>query len=235
MKINHNVSYWKSIPIQGEFAILSHTERTILYNVISQLSDNSTVVEIGSALGGSACVMAAANPTINIVCIEPFYNNISCWDDQTRPHLAEHLKQWSVYHNISEENYLFLIDPIISYIDLCFKEDPSGASAFNFITKSFPNIKLLQGASPSVCADWSTPIDVYFEDAEHSNPVLHSNIDFWIKYIKPNGFIIGHDYNNLCPDVVSEFNALIGQGWNIISKVESLIILQKPNVTEGNN
>ena len=26
--------------------------------------------------------------------------------------------------------------------------------------------------------------------------------------IKPNGFIIGHDYNHLCPEVVSEFNKL---------------------------
>ena len=235
MKINYNMTYVKGIPLQGEFAILSHTERSILHNIISQLADNSTVVEVGSALGGSACIMAAANPKINIVCIEPFHDNIWSWENQTRPNLAVHMENWIVHQNPLKENYLFLIDPIISYLDLCFKEDPTGCAAFNFITKSFPNIKLFQGESPNICADWTTPIDVYFEDALHANPVLHSNIEFWINHIKPNGFIIGHDYNELCPDVVSEFNNLMQQGWRLITKVDSLIVLQKPNAIEGNN
>ena len=80
-----------------------------------------------------------------------------------------------------------------------------------------------------ICADWVEPIDMYFEDAKHENPVLHSNIDFWIKHIKPNGFIVGHDYNDLYTDVKSEFNNLIQQGWNLVTKVDALIILQKPN------
>jgi hypothetical protein len=108
-------------------------------------------------------------------------------------------------------------------------------SAFNFITKQFPNIKLLQKESPHDCADWSQPIDVYFEDALHANPLLNSNIQFWSNHIKPNGFIIGHDYNQLCPDVMYEFNKLIQSGWRLITKVDSLIVLQKPNTAEGNN
>jgi|APGre2960657404_1045060.scaffolds.fasta_scaffold10699_4 hypothetical protein len=32
-----------------------------------------------------------------------------------------------------------------------------------------------------------------------------------------------------------EFNNLIQQGWRLIAKVESLIVLQKPDTIEGNN
>ena len=234
MNITHNVRYWKDIPIQGEFAILSHTERNILYNIISQLADNSTVVEVGSALGGSACIMASANPKINIVCIEPFHNNIWSWVNQVRPIINHYMENWCIHQNLSEASRLFLTSLVIPHIDSCFEEDPLGVSAFNFITKQFPNIKLLQKESPHECADWSQPIDVYFEDALHANPLLNSNIQFWTTHIKPNGFIIGHDYNHLCPDVVSEFNKLIEAGWSLITKVDSLIVLQKPNIIEGN-
>jgi len=235
MNINYNINYVKSIPLQGEFALLNHTERSILHNVISQLADNSTIVEVGSALGGSACIMAAANPTVNIVCFEPFHNNIGCWKNQIRPLLIHSIEKWCRSQNISKENYLFLISLIIPHIDSCFEKDPLGVSAFNFITKQFPNIKLLQKESPHDCADWSQPIDVYFEDALHANPLLNSNIQFWSNHIKPNGFIIGHDYNQLCPDVMYEFNKLIQSGWRLITKVDSLIVLQKPNTAEGNN
>ena len=75
---------------------------------------------------------------------------------------------------------------------------------------------------------------MYLEDATHHNPVLYENIKFWSNHIKPGGFIIGHDYQNLdtgsYPDVISEFNKLIINGWDLISKVHSLIILQKPRL-----
>ena len=225
MTLNRIVRYPQNIPLQGEFAILSHVERAVLHDLIFQLDDNSTIVEVGSALGGAACIMASANPTINIVSIEAFHNNIWCWENQLRPYLIKHTENWCMVNNIESKDYLFWL-PLI---DSCFQEDHLGVLAFNTITKQFPNIKLLQGESPYICSDWTAPIDVYFEDAQHSNPILHSNINFWIKHIKPNGFIVGHDYNDLCPNVKYEFNNLIQRGWNLIAKVESLIILQKPN------
>ena len=235
MKLTGYAIYPPEIPVQGEFAILSHAERTMLHHVISQLDNNSNIVEVGSALGGAACIMAATNSTINVLCIEPFHNNIWSWQNQIRPYLTQHIEGWCKSQKLSKNHYLFLSSSVIPHIDLCFERDPLGILAFNFITNQFPNIKLLQGESPNICADWTTPIDLYFEDAMHTNPVLHSNIDFWTKHIKPNGFIIGHDYNELCPDVVSEFNNLIQQGWSLIAKVEYLIVLQKPNTIAGNN
>ena len=230
MQLNYWLNYCKTIPLQGEFALLSHMERNILHDLILQLDDNSIIIEIGSALGGSACILAAANPTNNIICIEPFHNNIWSWKNQVKPYLDRHIMTWCDLHNTSVENQLSWI----SVIDSCFEEDPLGISAFHAITKDFPNIKLIRGESPYICADWSQPIDVYFEDAMHENPLLHENINFWSRHIKPNGFIVGHDYDDRCPDVIKEFNKLIEKGWSVISKVQSLIILQKPNLIEGN-
>jgi len=228
MKINFNTDYIKSMPLQSEFAILSHGERNILHNIILQLADNSNVVEVGSALGGATCLMAAVNPTISIIAIEAFQNNIWSWETQIRPMITAHMEHWYNNQHIPKEQYQFLLSTIIPHIDLCFETDQLGVTAFNFITSQFPNIKLFQGESPNICAGWTTPIDLYFEDAQHGNPALQSNINFWIKHIKPNGFIVGHDYNDSFPDVVSEFNFLIQQGWHLIAKVESLIVLQKP-------
>jgi precorrin-6B methylase 2 len=227
MILNSQLSYPHEIPLQGEFAILSHIERTILHNLISNLGNNTNIVEVGSALGGAACLMAAVNPTINVVCVEAFHNNIWSWENQIRPVLSKHIQNWCVMNRVNLNDHLFWL-PLI---DSCFEKDRSVVLAFNVITKQFPNIKLLQGESPTICADWSEPIDVYFEDAVHANPGLHSNIDFWIKHIKPNGMIVGHDYNDSCSDVKYEFNNLIQQGWSLISKVESLIVLQKPKGT----
>ena len=228
MTFNPNLIDNTDIPLQGLFAIMSHTERALLYSFISQLGNNITVMEIGSALGGAACVIASANPTINVISIEAFHNNIWCWENQIRPFLAGKIENWCKIRNTDVTNYLFWIELINSH----FEYDRLGISAFEAITKDFPNIKLLQGESPIICSDWNTPIDVYFEDANHNNPLLNSNINFWTKHIKPNGFIIGHDYDQK-PDVKSEFNNLIQQGWNLITKVEQLIILQKPNNEEN--
>ena len=118
MIFNENLNYPIQIPLQGEFAILSHIERTILYNLISQLGDGSNIVEVGSAFGGAACIMASVNPTINVTSIEPFHNNIWSWQNQIRPNITNTIENWCGSRNISKENYLFLSSCVIPYIDL---------------------------------------------------------------------------------------------------------------------
>jgi hypothetical protein len=201
-----------TIPIEGSYGINNIQERELLYSFISKLPNNSIVVEVGTALGGTACVMAATNPTITINCVDSFEGTVG-YDYHWIP------------MKIHERQTLTELDTII---DNCFLNDKSGKLAFETLTKNFPNIKLWQGQSPVDFLDWDTKIDVYFEDAKHQNPGLHTNIDFWCRHIKPAGYIIGHDYSLQHPDVIIEFNKLIADGWALITKVDKIIILQKP-------
>lgn len=216
--------YKNTIPLQGEFAIMSDSEKKILYNIMSELAPNSCVVEIGAGLGGSSCIMAAANPSSTIMCVEAFHDNNSCWVNQVRPHMDNRIKNWCYHNNAIYEDNLFWI----STIDSLFKIDPSGLLAFKAITKQFPNIILCKGESPNDFLNWNKTIDVYFEDSWHENPHLKNNIDLWTTHLKPNGYILGHDYSDSFPDVRKEFNSLMDIGWKKIALVASLIILQKP-------
>lgn len=227
MKLNYYMPTHPLLPIESEFAIMTSAERSLLYSAIQQLANSSIIVEVGSALGGTACLMASANPTITVNCVERFlHGDIGGLWNTGRESMPVRLKQWVQSHHMKySDNYLDLI----SSIDACLLVDPSGRLAFDAITKNYPNIKVHAGKSPGDFLNWTQPVDMYLEDATHINPVLNENIKFWSNHIKPGGFIVGHDYKNLSfPDVVSEFNKLIISGWGLIAKVDSLIILQKP-------
>jgi hypothetical protein len=110
-----------------------------------------------------------------------------------------------------------------------FSADKSGKLVHEHLTKSYSNITQQVGNSPNDFSNWNKEIDVYIEDACHTNPTLNSNIEFWKKFVRPGGFLVGHDYEaELYPDVFAEFNKLIEQGWIKVSLTETLIILQKP-------
>ena len=64
-----------------------------------------------------------------------------------------------------------------------------------------PNIIAKQGFSPRDFSDWSAPIDLYFEDAVHTDPILAENLEFWAGRMKPDGIFCGHDYHDRFPDV----------------------------------
>ena len=233
MILNYQLEMQAGIPIESEFAIMRHSERSVLYSAIKQLADYSVIVEVGSFIGGSASLMAAANSTITVNCIEAFLGqgNIQMWN-HTKTQIHHSLRHSSYKMGTKpDENQLNML---VSSIDNSFLIDPSGKLAFETVTKNFSNIKLHPKESPINFLNWSQPIDMYLEDATHHNPVLYENIKFWSNHIKPGGFIIGHDYQNLdtgsYPDVISEFNKLIINGWDLISKVHSLIILQKPRL-----
>jgi hypothetical protein len=198
------------LPAESCYSINTLLERELLYSFIKSLPDNSIIVEVGSAIGGSSCVMASANPTNTINCVDSFEGDVG------------YIYHWkNIKYNFSDVE-------LNNILDNCFSIDPSGKLAFETLTKKYTNIKLHNGKSPKEFLNWNQPIDLYFEDATHQNPGLSSNIDFWTTHIKPGGFIIGHDYSSEHPDVKLEFNKLLMTGWSLISKIDSLIILQKP-------
>ncbi|MGO4682109.1 class I SAM-dependent methyltransferase [Hyphomicrobium sp. 2TAF46] len=86
-----------------------------------------------------------------------------------------------------------------------------GIEQFKIHTADCPNIRPLQGYSPIQFEDWSDPIDVYYEDAVHTNPILAQNLAFWSKKIKPAGILCGDDYRPRFPDVMNGAQTLAKQ------------------------
>lgn len=108
---------------------------------------------------------------------------------------------------------------------------PFSQSAFALFTRDVPRVTAFKGPSPQVAADWSHPIDMYFEDAVHGNPVLAQNIRFWTQHLKPGGIACGHDYTLRFPDIKREVDALAAQWGTQVSVVGSLWALRKPGLS----
>jgi hypothetical protein len=66
--------YLKELPYQSSYAILHDVERCFLHLLSKSLPKESIYAEVGSWLGGSACIVANANPNISINCYDPFYD-----------------------------------------------------------------------------------------------------------------------------------------------------------------
>lgn len=76
-----------------------------------------------------------------------------------------------------------------------------GIEQFRAYTADCPNIRPLQGYSPANFLDWSDPIDLYYEDAVHVDPILDQNLSFWSGKLKPGGIVCGDDFRPRFPDV----------------------------------
>lgn len=83
-----------------------------------------------------------------------------------------------------------------------------GLEQFQKHTADCPNIHPLQGYSPVDFKDWADPIDLYYEDAVHTNPILTQNLDFWSQRLTRAGIICGDDYRPRFPDVMNGADAL---------------------------
>jgi len=200
------------LPLECNYGMTTPLERNLLYSIIKNLPNNSVVVEVGAALGGTSCLLASVNPSITVHCVDPF-----------KDYYDMKYEGW-YWRNPFFEGDKELVD----IVENCFLNDASGKLTFEAITKKFHNIKLHHKKSPEDILNWNQTIDVCFEDSVHTNPELQSNINFWIEHIKPGGYMIGHDYDSASPNVITEFNKLINLGWTLIAKMDSLIVLEKP-------
>lgn len=97
----------------------------------------------------------------------------------------------------------------------------SSLTKFSANVADCPNVIPLQGYSPKDYQWWDKPLDLYFEDAVHKNPVLHENLLFWSSFLKPHGILCGHDYSPKFRDVISEVEALAVQRSARLFQVES--------------
>lgn len=146
---------------------------------------------------------------------------------------------WSTSVNPSTKVYC--IDPWVReqwIIDLVETKNPDAPifsfEAFSHYTAGLKNITAIKGYSPAVVKDWSAPIDVYFDDAIHNNPILKANLTFWLEKIKPGGVICGHDYCEEWPDVIKEAKSIareLGAKIRVVGTIWAIQIPQrKPNI-----
>lgn len=76
-----------------------------------------------------------------------------------------------------------------------------GIEQFREYLTGCDNVVPIQAYSPDGVKDWSRPVDLYYEDAVHNDPILSRNIDFWTAKLTPTGIVCGDDYRPRFPDV----------------------------------
>lgn len=112
--------------------------------------------------------------------------------------------------NTDPTTTVYCIDPwkrerwIVEAVEKPQNAPPFSIGAHRRYTRDCPNIRRIKGYSPDVVQGWATPIDVYFEDSDHSDPALSRNWDFWVPRVKPGGIICGDEYHSDYPEVLAK-------------------------------
>lgn len=201
-------------------------ERVMLHDFAANLPSNAVIAEVGTFMGGSAAIMAHANPTAKIHCFDLFEDD---------PHLKYRGdNQYKEFNRLLSELEQFQL----FQARLLSGEVTPARSLDNvrLILARYANIQLYKGRSPEAFKTWSTVLDVYFEDSMHSNPSLSKNVRFWEPKVKPHGFVLLHDYRPHLPldhyhrfiDVEAEHDRLLSMGYTRVSHVGGLVVLKKP-------
>lgn len=110
--------------------------------------------------------------------------------------------------NVHPTVTVYCIDPwereqwIVDIVEKPQKVDrPFSLEAFQYYTRDCPNIRTIKGRSPdAVQGTWNQWVDLYFDDADHNEPGLSRNRDFWTRWVKPGGVFCGDEYNSDFPE-----------------------------------
>lgn len=164
---------------------MRETELVSLEKLAAGVPLNGTIVEVGSCFGRSSVCFALTATTSTVYCVDNFYE-----DD------------WVCEQNIPLEHSLRHNTPISG-------ETYNTKKMFIKNTKDIPNIVMIEGKSPENITYNGGEIDLFFLDAEHSNPGDWDNICYWLPLVKQGGVISGHDRNaNEFPDILRNIERL---------------------------
>lgn len=191
-----------------KLALMDRDEKAELARIAQILPDNATIVEVGSFMGGSAAIMAVANPKAQIHCMDLFE------DDPHKKYRGD--PQYELFYKILGQNAERSMENV------------------GKVLKDFKNITLHKKRSPDNVV-WKFPVDLYFEDGLHKNPRLNMNLKFWSDRVKKDGYIAIHDCRPHLPldhhfrfvDVEEAIERMVKEGYTFISHVAALVILQK--------
>lgn len=213
-----------TLPLESCFSSISVAERFMLLRTAKQLDPNSVVVEVNSGLGGRAAILARGNKYLNIHSIEAFNERSLLTEfESVKPWIREQLLDMCNDNGVNKKMGPELLEGLIQDFD----SDPSGKTAWKRITNKCTNITLHERSTPRF-NDWTTPVDLVLINIHH-NPEFIKNLNFWIQHLKDDGCIMVHLYDeNAGPDVYKEINNLISQGWKVVNKEDTMILIQKP-------
>ena len=159
-------------------ALMHYTEKYALHLIASHLAPGGLAVEIGSFLGGSASIMAHANPKVSIIGIDAYDEKLHVPDQQEMIDKAYGSGKQRTVEN-----------------------------ARKFVNQSYSNVTLIKARSPDECLDIDiadNQLDLLLEDAVHVDPGLGKNLDFWFPKVKSGGVILMHDYRPWLPQPLSK-------------------------------
>ncbi len=190
-----------------KYGLMQYDEKFLLVQLSRSLQPNSVIVEVGSFLGSSAAIMSNANPTVDLHCFDPFE------DSEPRQ-----------------------VDGSSIIASALGPDTPRSLSAVQALLKDFERIQLHQGYSPWSFMEWSTPIDLYFEDGLHHDPEFSANIDFWSSHLKIGGLLVIHDHRPWLkegdylhfPAVIDRVRALQSDSsWRYLGQVYTTAVFEK--------
>jgi len=190
-----------------KLALMTKHEREELTRIAKMLPAAATIVEIGTFMGGSAAVFAAAKPDARV-------HSFDLFDDDCDTYRG----------NFQYELFDRILGP----------DSNRTLANVSKILQDFSNITLYKAHSPDNIG-WTIPVDLYFEDSLHCNPTLDRNLNFWTSHVKCGGYVVLHDYrpwlqkNNpyRYPDVEAAFERFKSENYTVMSITVSLVVLRK--------
>jgi hypothetical protein len=191
-----------------EFSLMSIAEKSLLRKLAKDLAPASVVVEVGTYLGGSASIMAEANPAIKIFTYD-LYNG-----QDSDPFFGTSLVEKALGAGVERT-----------------------LESVSKVTNSYQNIELRRSLPrlPGSFKWQGDPIDLLFDDGDHTVQGLPLNLNYWLQFLKDDGIIALHDcrpwlhlaHNLRWPGVEIEVERLVSLGYTKVLQVDSLVILQK--------
>jgi hypothetical protein len=197
----------QKLPKEHEFSLMTVFEKSALFDIIEPLKD-PTIVEIGTYLGGSAAIMASSNQSAKIYTYD-LYNGYD-----TDPFFKDTLLTKALGTGV-----------------------PRNILTVSLLLKEYKNILLNKSYFQNTeTFKWSgDPIDVYFEDGDHSALGLDKNLEYWLPFLKEGGLMIFHDHRPSLPldhplrwpAVEEAVERLLSQGYTKVLHINSLVALKK--------
>lgn len=146
------------------FSLSSWPDKFLLHRVAKLLKPGSVAVEVGTYLGGSASILAHANPELEVHSYD-LYN----------PHWHYDEKHYEIVASALGAGKLRTLENVKEYVS------------------RYPNLNLHQVTNSEV-VKFDRQVDLFIEDSSHEEPQLTSCLVNWLPKVKVGGILMMHDF-----------------------------------------
>ena len=191
----------------SKFGLLSKIDKVFLHSMAKIIPKDGVVVELGVYLGAASTIIAHSNSTLQIHSFDLFDNSVQ-WPIDLHDTLT--IEALGLNQKRTIENVQKLVN-------------------------EYPNIHLHKVEKLSH-VEFNEPIDLYLEDANHSNPLLAFRLHMWMPRVKVGGYVVLHDYRPFLPldaqlrfkDVEDHVDRISKDpSWDFVGSCGGFAVLQK--------